>query len=58
MVTVESTEGSVHLRIQAGCKTAVDTLPSFTLSGGTVHYEVQDEDMIIEAVLVQGGVQA
>ena len=58
MVTAESTEGSVHLRIQAGCKTAVDALPSFTLSGGTVRCEVQDEDMIIEAVLGQGGVQA
>ena len=58
MVTAESAEGSIHLRIQAGCKTAVDALPSFTLSGGTVHCEVQDEDMIIEAVLVQGGVQA
>ena len=58
MVTAESAEGSIHLRIQAGCKTAVDTLPSFTLSGGTVCCEVQDEDMIIEASLGQGGAQA
>lgn len=58
MVTAESAEGSIHLRIQAGCKTAVDTLPSFTLSGGTVRCEVQDEDLIIEAVLGQGGAQA
>jgi len=58
MVTAESAEGSIHLRIQAGCKTAVDTLPSFTLSGGSVRCEVQDEDMIIEAALGQGGAQA
>ena len=58
MVTAESAEGSVHLRIQAGCKTAVDILPSFTLSGGSVRCEVQDEDLIIEAVLGKGGAQA
>jgi len=58
MVTAESAEGSIHLRIQAGCKTTVDTLTSFTLSGGTVRCEVQDEDLIIEAVLGQGGAQA
>ncbi|MBR6570197.1 MAG: hypothetical protein IKK75_07060, partial [Clostridia bacterium] len=58
MVTAESAEGSIHLRIQAGCKTAVDALPSFTLTGGSVRCEVQDEDLIIEAVLGQGGAQA
>ena len=58
MVTAESAKGTIRLRIQAGCKTAVDALPSFTLTGGSVRCEVQDEDLIIEAVLGQGGAQA
>lgn len=58
MVTAESAEGSIHLRIQAGCKTAVEPLPSFTLSGGSVRCEVQDEDLIVEALLRKGGAQA
>ena len=58
VITAEAAEGSVHLRIQAGCKTAVDNLPSFTLSGGSVRCEVQDEDLIIEALLRKGGAQA
>ena len=58
MVTAGSAEGNIQLRIQAGCKTAVDPLPSFTLSGETVRCEVQDEDLIIEAVLGKGGAQS
>ena len=58
MVTAEASEETIRLRIQAGCKSAVAALPAFTLSGGNVHCEAQDEDMIIEAVLGRGGAQA
>ena len=57
MVTAEYTGESLRLRIQAGCKERVTVLPSFTLNGGTVTCEVQDEDLIIEATLEQGGAQ-
>ncbi|MBQ8555258.1 MAG: hypothetical protein IJ438_05210, partial [Clostridia bacterium] len=57
MVTAEYAENALRLRIQAGCKEALSALPSFTLSGGTVTCDAQDEDLIIEAML-QGGVQA
>ena len=57
MVTAEYTGESLRLRIQAGCKETVTVLPSFTLNGGTVTCEVQDEDLIIEATLEQGGAQ-
>ena len=57
MVTAEYTGESLRLRIQAGCKERVTVLPSFTLNGGTVACEVQDEDLIIEATIEQGGAQ-
>ncbi|MBQ7868444.1 MAG: hypothetical protein IJ354_09895 [Clostridia bacterium] len=57
MVTIESEEGMIRLRIQAGCSEAVAVYPSFMISGGTVRCEMQDEDLIIEAVFEQGGAQ-
>jgi hypothetical protein len=57
MVTAEYTGEILRLRIQAGCKEAVFAMPAFTLNGGTVTCEAQDEDMIIEAML-QGGAKA
>ena len=57
MVTAEYAENTLRLRIQAGCKAALSTLPTFTLNGGTVSCDAQDEDLIIEA-MAKGGVQA
>ena len=57
MVTAEYAENTLRLRIQAGCKEALSALPSFTLSGGTVTCDAQDEDLIIEA-MAKGGAQA
>ena len=57
VVTAEYTQGSVQLRIQAGCKEKIKTLPAFTFTGGSVTCEAQDEDLIIQAT-VQGGAQA
>ena len=57
MVTAEYAENTLRLRIQAGCKEALSALPSFTLSGGTVTCDAQDEDLIIEAK-AKGGAQA
>mgnify|MGYP003302657355 CR=1 FL=1 len=45
-------------RIQAGCRQAVTDPPAFTLAGGTVACEVQEEDLIIEATLAKGGATA
>ncbi|MBP3648405.1 MAG: hypothetical protein J6K73_01335 [Clostridia bacterium] len=58
MVTAECTGGVLRLRIQAGCKQVVNDLPAFTLAGGTVACEVQEEDLIIEATLAEGGATA
>lgn len=58
MVTAEAAEETILLRIQAGCKSAVAALPAFTRSAGNVRCEVQDEDLIVEAVLGKGGMQA
>ena len=57
MVTAEYAENTLRLRIQAGCKAAVTALPTFTLNVGTVTCDVQDEDLIIEA-MAKGGAQA
>ena len=57
MVTAEYAESTLRLRIQAGCKEALSSLPTFTLSGGTVTCNAQDEDLIIETI-AKGGVQA
>jgi len=57
MVTASYTDGVLRLRIQAGCKEAVNESLNLTLDGGTVTCEVQDEDLLIEAVL-QGGAKA
>lgn len=57
VVTAEYSEDSVQLRIQAGCKEKIKTLPAFTFAGGSVTCEAQDEDLIIQAT-VQGGAQA
>ena len=57
VVTAEYTQDSVQLRIQAGCKEKIKTLPAFTFTGGSVTCEAQDEDLIIQAT-VQGGAQA
>ena len=56
MVTAEYAENALRLRIQAGCKETVAVLPTFTLSGGTVTCDAQDEDLIIEA-MAKGGAQ-
>ena len=58
MVTAECTGGVLRLRIQAGCKQVVNDPPVFTLAGGTVACEVQEEDLIIDATLKEGGVKA
>ena len=57
MVTAAYAENTLRLRIQAGCKEAISVLPTFTLNGGTVTCDAQDEDLMIEAML-QGGAQA
>jgi hypothetical protein len=57
MVTAEYAGAALRLRIQAGCKEAA-SMPAFTLSGGVVTCESQDEDLIIEATLEQGGATA
>ena len=58
MVTAECTGGVLRLRIQAGCRQVVNDPPAFTLAGGTVACEVQEEDLIIEATLAEGGAKA
>ena len=57
VVTAEYAENTLRLRIQAGCKETLSALPTFTLSGGTINCEAQDEDLIIEA-MAKGGAQA
>ena len=58
MVTASYTDGVLRLRIQAGCKEAVNEPLNLTLEGGTVTSEAQDEDLIIDAMLEEGGAKA
>ena len=57
MVTASYTDGVLRLRIQAGCKEAVNEPLNLTLEGGTVTCEAQEEDLIIDATLEEGGVR-
>jgi len=58
MITAECAQNVLRLRIQVGCRKSVSVSPSFALPGGTVECEAQDEDLIIKAVLGQGGANA
>lgn len=55
VVTVHCAQGSIRMRIQAGCKDTNPTGSDFALAGGTVTCETQDEDLIVEATIGQGG---
>ena len=57
MVTASYTDGVLRLRIQAGCKEAVNEPLNLMLEGGTVTCEAQEEDLIIDATLEEGGVR-
>ena len=55
VVTVHCAQGSIRMRIQAGCKDTNPTGSDFAFAGGTVTCETQDEDLIVEATIGQGG---
>ena len=55
VVTIHCAQGTIHMRIQAGCKDAMPTVADFSVAGGTVICETQDEDLIVEATIGQGG---
>lgn len=55
VVTAECSQGIIHMRIQAGCKGTNPAVPEIYLDGGTVTCETQDEDLIVEATVGQGG---
>ena len=57
MVTATQQNGSIQLRMQVGCKEPLPELPQWSLPGGTVLCEVQDDDLTITATLNQGGEQ-
>ena len=58
VVTADYADGTLRMRIQAGCKDAVAVLPAFSIADGKVTCDAQDEDLIIEATLTQGGAKA
>ena len=58
MVNVEHRDNTIHMRIQIGCRETLAKLPKWTLSGGKVSCEVQDDDLIIHALLPLGGEKA
>jgi hypothetical protein len=55
VVTVQCAQGVIRMRIQAGCRDAQPTGFNFSLADGTVTCESQDEDLIVEASIGQGG---
>ncbi len=55
VVTIQCTQSVIRMRIQAGCKGTSHALSELSLEGGTVTCETQDEDLIVEAVIGQGG---
>jgi len=58
VVTSEYADGTLRMRIQAGCKEAVDVLPAFSIADSKVTCDAQDEDLVIEATLTRGGAKA
>ena len=58
MATAECANGTICLRIQAGCRGELPGLSKLAFPDGTIRCEVQDEDLMIEAVLAQGGDRA
>ena len=54
-VFAECKDGAILLRIQAGCRETPTYSPNITLPGGTIRAHVQDQDLIIEATIQQGG---
>ena len=57
VVTAQCSQGAIRMRIQAGCKDAKPAAAGFSLPGGTVTCETQDEDLIVEAAIGQGGAE-
>ena len=55
VVTIQCTQSMIRMRIQAGCKRTSPSISEFSLSGGMVTCEAQDEDLIVEAIIGQGG---
>ena len=54
-VLAEYKDGSILLRIQAGCREIPTYSPNLHLTGGAIRAQVQDQDLIIEAAIKQGG---
>nr|MBR4281607.1 hypothetical protein [Clostridia bacterium] len=55
VVTAQCSQGVIRMRIQAGCKGVKPAVATLSLAGGTVSCDAQDEDLIVEAVIGQGG---
>lgn len=55
VVTIQSTQSVIRMRIQAGCKGTSPAISGLSLPGGRVTCEAQDEDLIVEATIGQGG---
>ena len=56
-VFAEYKDNSMLLRIQAGCRELPTYSPNLHLPDGTIRAQVQDQDLIIEATIKQGGDQ-
>lgn len=54
-VFAEYKDSSILLRIQAGCREIPTYSPNSHLPDGTIRAQVQDQDLIIEATIKQGG---
>ena len=54
-VFAEYKDGSILLRIQAGCRETPAYSPNLHLPDGAIRAQVQDQDLIIEAAIKQGG---
>ena len=54
-VLAEYKDGSILLCIQAGCREIPTYSPNLHLTGGAIRAQVQDQDLIIEAAIKQGG---
>ena len=54
-VSAETKDGSILLRIQAGCRETPAYSPNPHLPDGTIRAQMQDQDLIIEATIKQGG---
>lgn len=57
LIHLADTDGAIRLRLQVGCDAPVSeqVLSGLTTAMGSVRYEIQDEDLLLNLIIAEGG---